>query len=124
MLRPAHAALTLHSCLKAPQPASKILFVKPLFALAPFGRYCPVFSSCLGLACFVRFPIGLSSKDTGSFSGSSTSQENETYQWSTPRLRVTVLIVPSSLRCSLTLIEPILERCKCVPSNFQPAPSG
>src|SRR5438093_9705600 len=46
-VRPAHAALTEHICTKLAQPASKIDWFNPPFALAPFGRDAP-FSSCLG----------------------------------------------------------------------------
>src|SRR5437899_11036273 len=52
---PAHAALLSQICWNCPQPASRILLFRPAFALAPFGRYCPVVSSCLGLGRLLIF---------------------------------------------------------------------
>src|SRR5215831_12266724 len=45
---PAHSALFTVICWNCPQPASRIDLFRPALALAPFGKYCPVSSSCLG----------------------------------------------------------------------------
>jgi hypothetical protein len=61
-VRPALAALTLVIFMNMPHPASRILLFSPAFALAPFGRYFPVASSCLGCGALTRWAIGRSSK--------------------------------------------------------------
>src|SRR5712691_9534606 len=58
-VRPAHAALTEHSCTKIPQSASNIDLFNPPFALAPLVRYFP-FSSFLGFGFPVSLPVWIS----------------------------------------------------------------
>ena len=61
-VRPAHAALMLTISVNVLHPASKILLLSPAFALAPLGKYCLVFSSCLGAGARVKFLTRKSSK--------------------------------------------------------------
>jgi hypothetical protein len=56
MLRPAHSALLEHNCVKAPHPASKILFVKPPFGTGSIGEVLPCFLLLFGVGVFRQVP--------------------------------------------------------------------